>query len=365
VKQRLNSWIFLTVLLMMVALLSACAPQQPVALPTVALLPTDTATYTPSVTLTASDTPTPLPTHTPYHSPTPKPTVTETLPPADTGTISPTASFTPSRTFTPSNTPLPTNTFTATYTFTPSPSFTPTVLPLILTFTADLPSVQAGSQDLLRWQTANADTVTLDLLTASGTLVSSNKTDPGGQQLITLTPDLGNTVIYRITAKTGKNTASKSITITIQCAVAWFFAPAPSGCAGQASTSAAFKYQSLERAIAFYIPTTNNVYILANDGNRVNAYPMDWNYQPLPVLPPPGNLIQPTVEIGYIWLHKPWSNGGHIADVLGWATSAQIVYNGVIQPGGPGELYFKGPSGAVYKLSLAGVGTWSIVGNAP
>ncbi len=97
----------------------------------------------------------------------------------------------------------------------------------------------------------------------------------------------------------------------------------------------------------------------------MNAYPNDWNYAPLPQATPPGGLIQPTVEIGNTWLNKRWSDGSPLSITLGWATTPQQVYNGQVQQGTATDLYLKGPNGAVYKLALAGAGTWSLVGNAP
>ncbi len=202
-------------------MIGACTPQSPYVPPTLAVIPSDTPSDTPTITLTPSDTPTRTLT------PTITPSVTQTLPPTFTATISLTPSNTATLTLTPSNTP------TATNTFTPTATFTPTVVPLILAFTSDLPSVPVGGQTVLRWQTANSAVTTLDLITSSGTVVSSNKVDPSGNQAVLLTSDLGTSVIYRLTAKAGRLTATKSITIAIQCPNPWFFTPAPPGCPAQ------------------------------------------------------------------------------------------------------------------------------------
>jgi hypothetical protein len=232
-------------------------------------------------------------------------------------------------------------------------------------FTADLLTLPAGGQTILHWQ-ASADTVTLELLTASGTVVNSVGVPLSGDRIVQISPELGTSVNYRLTAKRGRLSASKTLTLVIQCANTWFFTPAPSGCPTQAAYPVAgFKYQSFERGLAFYVPSTNNVYLLANANNRVNAYPMDWNYSPLAVVTPPSGLLQPGAEIGYIWLNKPWSDGSKLQDVLGWANSPLQAYGAQAQSGTASDIYIKGPTGAVYKLALAGTGIWSIVGNAP
>lgn len=341
------------------------------------MIPSDTVTFTPTITLTPSNTPTPLPTATLTPSETP---ITPTLTPSETPTITntPFPTDTPTISLTPSNTatlsPVPSNTFTPTLTFTPRPTrtprpptltFTPTVLPVITEFRSDLTLVPSGGQTVLYWQ-ADADLVTLDLLTTTGTIVSSDKVEPRGQRPVLVTPNLGQSVIWRLTAKRGKNTVTRQLTITVQCPQSWFFTPAPAECASQPAIQAGLKFQQFERGVGIFVPTTNNVYLLHNGDNRVNAYLLDWNFSPLPVLPPPGNLVQPTVEIGYVWLNKRWSDGGTLDGIMGWGTAPQLVYNGTVQQGTVGsDLFVKGPNGQVYKLALAGTGTWSIVGSAP
>ena len=357
-KKRLLSWALIVVIC------AACTPQTALILPTIAVLPTDTPSLTPSITLTPSKTPIP-PTLTPIPptlTPIP-PTLTpsETFTPVDTPTITRTPSLTPQPTLPPTETRPPTATLTPS--LTPIPP-TATLGAAISFFTSDLVTLPAGGSTVLHWQT-EADTVTLELLTASGTVISSYGVATTGDRAVQLAPDLGTSVIYRLIAKRGKTSATRTITLVIQCANTWFFNPAPAGCPPQAAYPVSgFKYQSFERGLAFYIPSTNNVYLLANAGNRVNAYPMDWNYAPLAVLTPPSGLLQPGAEIGYVWLTKPWSDGSHLDIALGWATSPLQAYGGQAQAGSSTDLYVKGPTGAIYKLALAGTGTWSIVGSA-
>ena len=349
---------------------SACSPQTPLRLPTAALIPTNTPSDTPSLTPIPTDTDTPtdtsIPTDTlvPTNTLTPTPDVSPSpLPPSDTPTISRTPSYTPPP---PSLTPTPappTDTLpppTAIPTLAPP---TPTIGPVINSFTSDLTTVPANGQTILHWQT-QADSVTLEEVTTSGTVVNSYGVDATGERAVLIPASFGQSIIFRLTAKRGGHNVSQSLTISIQCAIAWFFQPAPSGCPGQAAfPPSTIKYQSFEKGIGFYVAVTNNVYLLANAGNRVNAYIIDSSYSaPPPTAVPPGK-IQPQTEIGYVWYYKRWSDGSRLVDTLGWGTSPQQTYVGVVQAADTSDLYIQGPSGAVYKLALAGTGTWSIVGN--
>ncbi|MHB8625921.1 MAG: hypothetical protein ACYDBJ_01905 [Aggregatilineales bacterium] len=366
--KRFRWWSICAVLFLGVA----CSPQTPLLLPTVAVIPTNTPSDTPSITPipTNTDTPTdtlvPTDTFAPTNTLTPTPDVTPTpLPPSDTPTISRTPSFTPPP---PSITPTPappTNTLpppTAVPTRAPP---TPTIGPVITSFTSDLMTVPANGQTILRWQT-QADSVTLDELTATGTIVSSIGVDAVSDRSVLIPGNLGQSIIFRLTARRGGNTVSRSLTISIQCAIAWFFQPTPSGCPQQvAFPPSTIKYQVFEKGIGFFVAVTNNVYLLANAGNRVNAYIVDASYTPPPSLTPPGapgKFFEPQTEIGYVWYYKQWSDGSQISNVLGWGTVPMQIYIGTMQQTGT-DLYIQGPTGVVFKLALAGTGTWSIVGN--
>ncbi len=234
--------------------------------------------------------------------------------------------------------------------------------PTIASFTSDLSSVPTGGQTILHWQ-ADGDLITLEELTVSGTTLNAYNVQAVGERAIQISPDLAQSVTFRLTARRGLASASKVVTITIQCSNVWFFSPGPSGCPSQPPyPPGTIKYQSFELGIGFYVSVTNNVYLLTNAGNRVNAYPLDAGYAPPAPLTPPGKLVQPQDEIGYIWLTKRWSDGSRLDGTLGWATAPIQVYSGQAQLGSPtSDLYFPGPNGAIYKLSLAGTGAWAIV----
>jgi hypothetical protein len=89
--------------LVVVLVIAGCAPSEPEALPTVAMLPTETFTPVASATPELSATPTPTATNTFTATPIPTFTDNPTLTPSNT----PTQTFTPTQTNTPTNTPTP------------------------------------------------------------------------------------------------------------------------------------------------------------------------------------------------------------------------------------------------------------------
>jgi hypothetical protein len=371
-RQVGRTFILCGVFALLAAVAVACVPQEIEQLPTLAVIPSDTVTPTKTITRTPSKTHTPstTPTLTPSITPTytPSATFTASLSPAPTFTKppSPTPSNTPTNTPIPSATYTPSNTPTITPTRTPTLTFTPTVLPEIAFFISDLTTIPAGGQTTLRWQTNNSPQVTLEQLNAQGRITASFNVSSSGTQIISVTTALGNRITYRLTAKNGRNTTTRTLTITVLCASPWFFNPAPGDCPIEAPLVSTFIFQQFERGVAFYVPSTKTVYLLYNgDNNRVNAYPMDWDYSPLPPLAPPPGLQQPVGEIGYIFAQKNWSDGQQIVNILGWATAAQQVYQGAAQKGSPTDVYIRRPDGAVYLLALANIGKWTVVGTAP
>jgi hypothetical protein len=361
-------WIVLAAM----ALMAGCGPRTPPVIPTVAQLPTDTVTPTPTVTLT----PTITPTLTPSFTITPTPTVT--LTPTPTFTLTPTftasATFTATLTPTDTETPIPTETVTRTPTNTRIPTRTrvptntppPTVMPVITSFTVEPGTVISGGIVIVRWS-ADAEQVTLEQLTSQNAMIQTFQVPSTGERTMAITSTSDNVMIFRLTAVKGGNTVQRTASVIVQCPSQWFFSPPPGGCPSQPAQSGAFTFQAFERGLAFFVPNTNSVYILALEGLRVNAYPNEWNPGvPSPTIVAPAGQIAPTAQIGYVWSNKVWSDGRSVAVVIGWAITPPQNYAGTIQIGNPSsDVYLRRPDGAVYKLSLAGAGTWSSVGSAP
>jgi len=362
-------------LVLVVISMAACSPQQPDTLPTLMRPPSDTPTQpttTATITLTPSITLTYTPSETPTNTPTATFTPSDTFTPTNTyiptwtplpsasPSITRTPSRTPSRTFTPTSTFTPTFTPSITLTPLPTATFTPTVLPLILVFTSDFQTVPSGGTTTLRWQTQNASAITLEQLDLSGKVVSSQALGAEGTRTVTLTAN--GQVTFRLVVRNGRNTLSRSLVLTVQCATPFFFQPTPTGCPVAAAVRGAMVFQTFERGIAFYVPARREVYLLHIGDFRVNAYPVDYNFTALPILNPPSGLLQPQAEIGFVFAQKSWSDGGSLIDVIGWATAPPQGFDGIIQQATANDYYIRRPDGAVYKLALAGTGTWSVTG---
>lgn len=358
--------------------LTACTPNR--ALPTVAVLPSNTPSNTPTITWTPSATLTPslTPTRTSTFTLTPSRTPTFTLTPSRT----PTFTLTPSLTYTPTFTDTPiTPTLTETPTLTPSrtptitrtprptrtPSLTPspTVMPAITTFTVFPDTVQVGSTVTVTW-VADADKVTLEMVSGtSGAIIQTFSVEAAGSKTFTMNADNGNVINFRLTAVKAGKTVKAEKAINVQCAAPWFFSPPPSGCPPQPALQDVFIYQQFERGAAIFIPTRNTVYILASENSRVNAYPNSWVPGVIvPTTVPPAGFVDPINQIGLVYRNFTWNDGRSIQNVIGFATSQQLQYNSTYQFGLTlNDLYVRGPDLTVYQLGL-GTLTWSVAGRA-
>jgi len=239
-------------------------------------------------------------------------------------------------------------------------------MPTITQFSVEPPSLISGGVVIVRW-TADGDTIQLEELTANNLVIQSVLVSASGERTFLVSSDSGNILIFRLTVTRGGNTVTSTASVTVQCAATWFFTPPPSGCPTQPAQSGAFIFQAFDRGVAFYVPSTNNVYLLANDGQRANAYPNEWiPGVVIPTVQAPTGFIDPEAQIGYVWHNKLWSDGRAVSSVFGFAIIPAQNYAGTFQYGTPtSDIYIRRPDGSVYKLSLAGTGTWSIAGNAP
>jgi hypothetical protein len=310
-------------------LLAACSatPTPVLVVPTLAVLPSATAspTWTPS----------PLPTQTESSSPVPSPMVTLTPLPTDTETPSPTSTPVPSATDTSS----PTSTSTETDTLTPSLTITNTITPTpSLTFTPSPELDGLGVLALLSEratvlppelqynpQTLTAVAFAAQTLIAAGTALAPTSAPPqgstgeiGDQQLATLPPPMvgGGTTSTNTTTCTnplpgglsGAFGADPSLTQAIGC---------PQG--QTISTTAAV--QSFEHGSMIYIQgSPGSIYVLTADG-RFRRFDDTWvsgvDSETGGETPPLG-LIEPKRGFG-----KVWRNNLDVRGSLGWGVTEE------------------------------------------
>jgi hypothetical protein len=351
---KLLSFLIAAIVLLMVA---ACQPkQQVVEIPTLAVLPSVTATFTPT------NTPTPTPTNTAT------PTDTPTLTPTFTSTPLPTLTFTwtPSATFTPSITPTFTLTPTPTFTSTPLPTATPN-RPQIIAFTSNILTGTANSQINLTWQTVS-DATRVELVDQSGIVVQTfSQASPNGQMTVTLPANMGRLVTYRLVASRGGQEVNFPLAITVTCAYQWFygdqFAPPNTGCPSAVGAIARGEYQPYERGHMFFVSANNlnRIYILQNDGNRYIAYPNSWDGDTKNEGQAPSGFERPDDMFNWAYYNTSSPSGSWMT-IIGWATEDGVVADLTYQQDNTGAFFINTPNNAaVYRFSGGDSGTWTRV----
>jgi hypothetical protein len=204
----------------------------------------------------------------------------------------------------------------------------------------------------------DAETVAIDLLSDTGELLQTEALESNGT--LDLSPVIARgTLILRLRAIRGGNTATRSVRIAVTCRYEWFFVPVPDGlpaCAPNDRIISDYDMQKFQYGVAFYIASTHTVYFLADKGAKLVTYPYkDSNFQPA-LAPTP--LLDPVDHIGAVWHTQRWTDGTSMLGVVGWATAPEKHYQGSLQPGlNPGDLFIQDAAGTIFILSNAG--TWA------
>lgn len=345
-------WQLFIIVSLLLTLMTACQPQpeQQIELPTLAVLPSLTPSDTPSPTNTPTDTPTPTATDTPTNTHTPTPTVTVTSSLTATITLTPTSTITPTSTLTP----------TSTATLTPIATATPNV-PQILDFSSTSTSVVPNTNITLRWSTI-ADSARIDQLNQQGAVIQTFPVPTLGEITLAVPGNLGRLVVYRLVALRGGQETSRSIPVTVNCSIAWFYgseiAPVGSGCPVALGAIAAGKFQSFERGVMIFVTANglNRIYGLQNEGSRYISYANGWDGGSLDYPSAPGGLHRPAEEFRWAFLNTnapvgTWQNA------IGWGTAEINRDPRTIQYEDTGAFYIDSPIG-VYRFSGGDSGTW-------
>lgn len=331
-------------------LLGACAETaEEEALPTLAQLPTITASFTP----TETHTPTPTFTFTP--------TATFTHTPTATNTATPTATFTathtppPTATFTSTVTPLPTATATPTQTFTPTATATPSQ-PVIVTFLSNVSSSAPNGSVTFRWET-QADSAVLERLNLSGTPIESTSVPIIGSSTVIVPNVSESQVIYRLTATRGTNNTSLSLPITLtqpSCAISWFFAnpPASLGCPNAFSQSYPAVYQTFQNGYFFRIQigALDKVCGIQNNLNLYNCTTYAAYTGTPPSTPPLGTVVPDAVFASMFY--NQLAIGGFWYAVIGWGTGGASTAPMIAQTDSNGRIVIQLPIG-IYRFDAS------------
>jgi hypothetical protein len=350
-------------LLIVTVIIAACQPQTAEIgeLPTLAVLPSVTASRTFTPTLTPTLTPTPTATFTATASNTPTRTFTPTITRTATITLTPTNTLTLTSTLT--NTPVATNT--------PTVTSTPNA-PQILSFISSAVSGAPNTTIVLRWS-AIADSARIDQLNQQGAVMQAFPVAASGELSVVLPSNAGRQVIYRLAALRGGLEVTQSVPVVITCTVSWFFgdqfAPPAANCPTAVGAIADGAYQTFERGIMLWTNANglNKVYALFNTNNVFQAVLSGWDGQTLnwtlqPATPPSG-LYLPTRQFRWVYINAPLPTvvSGTWLQTMGWATISEAnTTNRTIQyEQTTNALYIDAPDGSVYRLVGGDSGTWT------
>ena len=360
----------ISLILLFALLLAACSatPTPVVVVPTLAVLPSATATpsWTPAPLPTQTDSPSPVPssTLTPLPSDTETPLPTATLAPSATDTDTATATSTETYTFTPSLT------ITNTITPTPSPTFTPspeldglgvlallsqraTVLPPELQYNPQtLTAVAFAAQTLVAAGTTFAPTAP-PVDNTGGSVIG------GDQQLATLPPPM-------VGGGTG-NTTTTTCLSPLPGGLSGAFAADPSltqaiGCPQGQTISTTAAVQSFEHGTMIYVQgSPGSIYVLTADG-RFRRFDDTWVSGVDPETggeTPPLGLIEPKRGFG-----KVWRNNLDVRGSLGWGVTEEAGAQSSLLLFDRGRAVYLPTLGSTYLLiddPGGASGSWRIV----
>jgi hypothetical protein len=336
-----------TILLLIILLLAACSstPENVLVVPTLAVLPTETASPIPP-----SETPSQIPTwtltYTATLSPTstPPPTGTETATftatpvPSETSTAEPTLTFTPSLTITNTITP------TASMTFTPVPELDGLgMLAMLIERATVLPP-----ELMYNPPTLTAVAYAAETLIAGGAGISGASPTP-----VSGTPVFGTLPPVNVTCPTAPPPGLVAADPTLVQFV---------GCPQGAPSSTVSAVQSFEHGSMLYLQgSPNYIYVLTLDG-RFRRYDDTWVSGVDPESggeTPPLGLLEPRRGFGKVWRNNLEARGA-----LGWAIDEEQGATSPLQLFERGRAVFLPQRGQAYVLSEdpGGLsGTWRAI----
>lgn len=300
--------------------------------------PTETATFTPS------------PTRTPGRDATP--TQRPTLIAQSTAGPTPTSLFGATRTPIPDDFPTPTRVF--------NPN-----APRIEFFTSDPLIVAPGTSVTLFWSARGVDSATIYRLNRDGERTQEFRVPPDGSQTInTRSADRGQ-LIFELIVGEGDDRVQQTLTLPLQCPVAWFFALPPSDCADTEATETRIIDQFFERGRMVYIEQTDTIYTLFNDGSEPAWLAFDSQYDPEihaefdPNFPPQPDRFQPVRELGLLW-----RGNDVVRNRLGLGLQEQVSFLGFVQTSTTGRnaenVYISAADNTVLHI-VPGGRLWQII----
>lgn len=315
--------------------------------PTIASLPTLTASpvFTETPAINELSTPTPI-------TPTLTPTVTLTLPYTSTPPVHATSTLSPDEL-----TQLVINPVAG-----PKPK--------IIYIAAIPPEARPGELVMLHWSSEGGTLASITRINNDGSRGRAWQVDTEGSLSVTLRGD-ERYEEYMLSVTNGIATVEKTVIVTVECTITWFFQPPPEEyCPAAELVSTQGGAQEFERGRMLWMGDSNQIIVLFNDApqNPDSKRPA-WLIVPNPFTdgmpeddpsysPPPG-LKQPRRGFGLVW-----RTTAGLADRIGWAVTDETPFNLLYQktPGDKARLFFSDYLGQVIALEPDGK-SWQVIGS--
>jgi len=311
---------------------------------------------------------------------TPLPSPTPNVAPSNTPTLTPTIEVLPTVTLAPTDTLEPVADVAA-VNVTPTSPLQPTFTQAPATQTATFSAQNAGID--VEYFITNADnfvagdTITLFWRVNGVARVRLFRLDPEGNRLqvwnlnsegrLTLSTDPeteANGARFLLEAEANGITLEESLTVeTSGCSVGWFFAPPPAGCPNGIAQPTVQVSQNFENGIMIWVELSQTIYVLYSDGTwdvYDDTFEAGINPERDDSLSPPPEQLQPVRGFGLVWRENTT-----VRDQLGWATTPEVGYDGIVQTTGVDAalaLYLRGQSGEILRLAPE---LWEIITASP
>jgi hypothetical protein len=240
----------------------------------------------------------------------------------------------------------------------------PTPAAVISYFRAVPAEADPGDTINLEWATANAATVTLWKMAATGQFGQWWDVEASGSFAYTIEPLERNRVTFALFA--GDETSgyqSATVDVILRCTAEWFFANAPDICPVHAAVVSAGAVQTFERGLMVWVQGEDMIYVLFQDGNFPRWYNQVDEWDPGepesdPAFEPPPGFYQPVRGFGLLWRED-----AAIRERLGWALDLEFAYTVSVQRTSYpkyNDTYVAAPDGYVWRLK-AERSDWEVI----
>ena len=255
-------------------------------------------------------------------------------------------------------------TVTATVSVTPTATIEAGLGPVINYFRSDVDEADPGGSTTLEWETGDATGVTLYHLMPTGQLGSFWEVGVSGAFEYEIgASERNHTDFLLIATDDGGRTAQTSLSITLRCPDAWFFAPAPGECPASPAIASDGAEERFEHGTMIWVQAEDLIYVLFADGQSPHwkALADEWDLgepENDPTLTPPAGLHQPVRGFGLIWREETG-----VRDRLGWAIGPEVAFSTHLQRNSRpryNDTYIGAVDGKVWKL-LPESGGWEKV----